>query len=194
MKVLKSSALLLAGVLASASALAQCPTAGQATGCDTTITINPGGGLTITPIAGSTPYDGSDDNLVGITNTSGATVNSISLSGSGNGGGLFAFDGDGIDGYVGISNNAMDSTGYGGPLAYFTNISSDLTTGDVDFINGLANGAFTYFSLESEATTAVINPGGGGGGAVTPEPSTLVLMGTGALSLAGGIRRRFLHR
>lgn len=200
MKGLKICAVLLAGAFASASAVAQvptCPAGGSATlGCNSTIVIGPGGTLTIAAGPSGTPYDGSDDNLVGILNNSGGTVTSIGLSGSGNGGGLFAFDGDGIDGYI-TGSNTTDLSGYGGPLAYFSNISTDLTTGDVNFIGGLADGAATYFSLESSIGSSTITPGpvnGGGGGAVTPEPSTFVLLGTGALSLAGGLRRRFLNK
>ena len=203
MKGLKICAVLVAGAFASASAFAQCPAAGSATGCDTTIVIGPGGTLTVTPVAGSTPYDGSDDNLIGITNHSGGSVSSIVLSGTGNGGGLFAFDGDGIDQYLANTNpNSMDTSGtngyaYGGPISYFTNVSADQATGTVNFIGGLGDGQSTFFSLESSIGTTTITPGpvnGGGGGAVTPEPSTFVLLGTGALSLAGGLRRRFMSR
>ena len=193
MKGLTSCAVLLAGALATApSAFAQptCPAAGSATGCNSTIIINPDGSLTIAGNSSTAPYDGSDDNLVGILNSSGHTVNSIHLSGAGNGGGLFAFDGDGIDFYVGIPNNPSDPSGYGGPLSFFTNITATNTfadTGDVNFIGGLADGASTYFSLESSAGTTPIFTS-------TPEPSTFVLLGTGALVVAGSVRRRFTKR
>ena len=197
MKGLKLCAVLLAGAFTSAAAIGQsCPAAGSAPGCDSTIVINPNGSLTITAVPGSTPYDGNDDNLVGILNSSGHSVSSINLMGSGNGGGLFAFDGDGIDGYT-AGSNTTDTTGYGGPLAFFTNITTTSVlddTGTVNFINGgLANGSSTYFSLESDASGATII-GGGGGGSVTPEPSTFVLLGTGVLGVAGTLRRRFLNR
>lgn len=202
MKTLQFSAVLLAGALASAVALAQtptCPAYGSASGCNTNIVVNADGSLSITAGPGATPYDGSDDNLVGILNNSGHTVNSIHLSGFGADGGIFEFDGDGVDAF-GAPGNAQDDSGYGGPLSYFSNITSVIGTdsdGDVNFIGGLANGAQTYFSLEDTFAEAPITPtpvGGGGGTSVTPEPSTFVLLGTGALGIAGSLRRRFLNR
>ncbi len=196
MKVLNLNALLMATALATVPALGQtptCPAAGSATGCNTTIVINPGGTLTIAAGPGVTPYDGSDDDLVGILNNSGATVNAIALSGSGSAGGIFSFDGDGVDSYLtpAISPNPMDASsgGYGGPLSYFTNISAAQDSGMVNFIGGLASGAQTFFSLENSLGQAVITPGGP---SVTPEPGTLLLLGTGVLGLAGQIKRRFL--
>jgi hypothetical protein len=195
MKALSISAVLMASLLATVPAMSQtptCPVAGNATmGCNTTIVINPSGTLTIAAGPSATPYDGSDDNLVGILNNSGATVNAILLSGHGVDGGIFSFDGDGVDDYLSpaISPNAMDTSsgGYGGPLSYFTNLSATVVaddTGMVNFIGGLADGAQTYFSLEDSFAEAVITPGPVGT-SVTPEPSTLLLLG-----IAGEVKRR----
>ena len=141
MKGLRFCALLTAGALVSATAFAvappTCPSGGSATmGCNSTIIINSDGSLTIATGPSAIPYDGDDDNLVGILNNSGHTVNSIHLSGQGNGGGLFAFDSDGIDLFI-PGGNVMDGTGYGGPQSFFPNISSTnvfADTGDVNFI------------------------------------------------------------
>jgi hypothetical protein len=67
---------------------------------------------------------------------------------------IFSFDGDGIVAY-GIPGNPRDSTGYGGPNVYFTNISADLTTGTANFIVPIAaNGGSAYFSLEEAISSA----------------------------------------
>ena len=130
-----------------------------------------------------TPYDGSDDNLVGIINNSGATINTLTFSGSSSAGGLFAFDGDGLQTYG--SGLGSDPTGYGGKTSLgqfttFTNISTDETTGTVVFgASGIPDGGTAYFSLEGppSAFVAPVTP-------VTPvtpvpEPASLALLGAG---------------
>ncbi len=139
---------------------AVCPsTASTNTDCGYLITISSGGTITGAAVLGALPYDGSDDALIGVINNSGALYNgSFTLSGSGNGGGLFAFDGDGICAYVVAPYCATAATGYEGPLNTFTGINASGTMGTV-VINGLADGATTFFSLES--SPASINNGGG---------------------------------
>jgi len=80
----------------------QCASAlplGSATGCGVLITVNADGTVSVTAEGNGNPYDGVEDTLVGIQNNSDATVTSITLTGSNNSVGIFAFDGDGPCGY-----------------------------------------------------------------------------------------------
>ncbi|HEX4164068.1 MAG TPA: hypothetical protein VHZ55_01220 [Bryobacteraceae bacterium] len=144
------------------------------------ITLGTGGKITGAAVTGAKPYDGSDDALIGVINNTGATfTGSFKLSGSGNGGGLFAFDGDGICSFITASYCATAPSGYDGPLTTFSSINSTGTTGTVNIL-GLAAGASTFFALESSPSS--INGGGGPiiGGS-TPEPATNLLLGGGIL-------------
>jgi hypothetical protein len=188
---------------------------GNATDCNLLIVFGPGGAITTTGTMAGT-YETIDDSLIGVVNNSGQTLSSFTLSGPGD---PFAFDIDGIDVYVcvpsdcsspgsSIPNNSDDSTGYGGPLAFFTNISSDQTSGTVNIgFGGLATGTgatdcapfspgtnltvaggpcnATYFSLEGPADLNETVNG------AAPEPATMTLLGTG---LACGLLRRRKRR
>lgn len=134
MNLVKVTALLASTLLSSPLAFAAsvCPAYGSAAGCNEVITINADGSYTVAGIAANgVYYDGSDDVLVGIVNNSASSVSSITLNG--NGTDIFGFDGDGINTF-GAPGNTTDTTAYGGPDTYFTNISSDLTTGTVNFL------------------------------------------------------------
>jgi hypothetical protein len=196
MKVRDLAVALALGVLAPSALLAVplCPAVGIASDCNIVLTITPGG--TLTPSAGAsvaTTYDGADDVLVGVINNSGHAISSITLDGGGID--IFGFDGDGIDAF-GVTENAgnPDSTGYGGPNGYFTGISSSFSIGTVNFIAPLAgNGGFDYFSLEEAITFDQITGNPGGPSSVTPEPSALLMLGTGIAGLVGGLRRRIFN-
>jgi len=189
--------LLVAGAamaaLAAAGSAHAYPTVGLDTAPFINIVLGSGGAVTITDDTTQSPtYDGSDDTYISVTNNSGGTVNLLHLSANDD---IFGFDGDGIDGYGGdgvapVAGNP-DTSGYGGPLGYFTNIvvSGSLETGDVNFFGGLANGSSTYFSLEEALTSATFS--GGGGGITTggvPEPTTWTMMLVGVAALGGMLR------
>ena len=195
MKILHIASAMTLGLVAPCAihAASLCPAFGYATaGCDLTITVTDtsttvAAGPSFT-IAGGT-YDGSDDTLIGITNNSSSALSSINLSSTTD---ILGFDGDGIDGY-GAPGNTSDNTGYGGPDSFFTNINAYATAGTVNFVTPLAaNGGNTYFSLEDALVPSQVVVGPTNPSAI-PEPSTLVLLGTGLAGFAGAVRRRFVQ-
>ncbi len=184
-KLFASVALLALPLACLATSAAQAavvfPKAGQSTnGAAVVITLTDSG-ATLQNLSSQT-YDGSDDVEVGLINNSSTTQTSFTLSGSGNGGGLFAFDGDGIRNYIDANTGALtignlsDTSGYAGPGVTFSNINANATSGEVDF--SLAPGASTYFSLESSPDSitqgggiSIGGGGSGGGGTAVPEPA-----------------------
>jgi len=150
-------------------------------GCGFTITIGPGGSVAGVN-TGLGPYDGSDDTLIGVFNHSSTPLTSLHISGSSD---IFGFDGDGIDTYPGSVGNSTDTTGYGGPDAYFTNIAVGAMSGTVDFITPIGLNGSTYFSLEEPPSAITI-------GSITtgvPEPASVAILSSALLGL-GMLRRR----
>jgi PEP-CTERM motif len=162
--------------------------------CNVLIVFNADGSITTSHPNAAPYYDsGMDDNLVGILNLTGAPITSIALSSATQD--PFAFDGDGICGsFVWATGTTPCGTNQGGTgtnnynPAGITSMetNSSGSAGIVNFGGGgiAANGGSAFFSLEDPvADNLVVNP--------TPEPSSLLLFGTGIAGFAGVLRRKF---
>lgn len=131
-------------------------------------------------------YDNAEDTQVGALNNSLVPVSSFNLSSTTLQ--IFGFDGDGINQYLSRPFNLNDTTGYGGPQTFFTNINPGKTSGTANFIGDLAPGSSTFFSLEEPLPI--------GGVIVTPpvnavpEPSSVAMVAIAGVSLLGYKWRR----
>jgi hypothetical protein len=147
-----------------------------ATGCNVVITINADRSATVT-VMDPTPYEFSEDVLVGVVNHSSSNLPSITLSGTG----IFDLDSDGIctftfvgSGYCTPSQVAgTDPQDYYGPNTTFAITS--VNNGTVNFTTPIAAGGSAYFSLDGLPSASLVV-------AVAP-PGTPAAMGTPALSV-----------
>ncbi len=154
-----------------------------ATGCNAVVTVAANGSLTVS-VKDTTPYEESEDSLIGVVNNQTTPLTSITLSGSG----IFGFDGDGICTFTFVGSSyctssqtaGTDPGDYQGPTSTFTNYSTS-NTGTVNFSPAVAaNGGTTYFSLEGIPSSITGGSSGGGStptptASATPAPSSLLL-------------------
>jgi PEP-CTERM motif len=161
--------------------------------CNVLITFNANGSITTTNPNGNGFYDsGGDDNVVGVINNTGSALTSLNLSSTLD---IFGFDGDGIcGGYnfsatgatCGAEQGDTSNDNYLPTGVTATNINGSDTAGTINFLNGgIAPGGTGFFSLEDPVDLNLkVTPG-------VPEPSTLLMMGTGIAGFAGMLRRKF---
>lgn len=128
----------------------QCPHVGLDSSCRVLIVIDATGGLRVLTDTNASPtYDGADDTLIGVLNLSPNPIKSIPLHGPNI---IFGFDGDGVCSSSIQPHPAacpFGSTAYEGPGVSFSGISSDYTSGTVNFSPSIAaNGGSAWFGLE----------------------------------------------
>jgi hypothetical protein len=143
----------------------ECPALGFDTGCALLIYISPSGTVTVLSDGTQGPYDGSDDTLIGVLNDSSSSVNAVSLQGVGSGT-PFAFDGDGACQVTNSGGGAgfvpppagcpFGPYGYEGPNTSFSGISTDKSSGTVNFTSALGSSGTAWFTLEGQITASSI--------------------------------------
>jgi hypothetical protein len=193
----------------------QCPAIYYNTGCQFLIVFTGGGARdsvtgrvapteTVLQDTGQGPYEGADDALIGVQNSSKVPISSIPITVAGSS--AFGFESDGLCNpggppldpgckvapkepagtACGPQGDACSyphkpgepltpepgavtpntENGYEGPLTWFSGVSTNQSSGNVNFSPALQPGKSSYFSLESPPSLAAIQVG-------TPTPIVL---------------------
>ena len=121
----------------------ECPAVNFAPSCGIQLQVNADNSVTVAIDPSVGAYDGADDTLIGIVNSSATPVSAVTVTGPGSD--LSGFDGDGLCAYLGCQNGA---TGYEGPGTSLVTSPTVPDSAEVDFTPALAPGATAYFSLE----------------------------------------------
>lgn len=127
----------------------QCPAVHYSPSCQILLTAQRDGSISVDQDGTVGQYDGGDDTLVGIVNSSAVPVDAITVSGVGSN--LAGFD---YDGLCAFNSCGYGPTGYEGPGTSFVTSPSSRDVAEVDFSPALAPGASGYFSLEGALTKA----------------------------------------
>lgn len=135
----------------------ECPALGADTSCGILVQVTDSANNIIgDPSQG--PYDGSDDTLIGVLNSSSDSIGSLTLSSDTD---LFNFDQDGLCTASGAPAGCpFGPTGYEGPGTSFSAITPDTSGGVVNFSPPVAPGATAYFSLEEPLSATMVTAGG----------------------------------
>ena len=186
--ILTAIVLTLAMAFSSMTATASTSTVTLSFPTTGTITFAPSGGGPVMTVAG--PLTGEALNGTGVF--AGAT--SFTLSGSV----VFTVTPGDPDGYAGTGTlNFATNNGFTGTLS---NITLD-QTGQRAFLNATLNGQTVSMIIDLPSSTPISKlkgtelgkfSAGVGGTAVTPEPGTMLLFGSGLLLVAGVLRRRLI--
>jgi hypothetical protein len=128
----------------------QCPAVGADTSCALLIYIDSTGTPGVLGDQTQGPFDAIEDTLIGVQNDSRLSISTLPLSAT-TGKDLFGFDGDGLCTFISCTWDAP--SGYEGPGVSFSDISSDTTSGTVNFSPAIPPGGHAYFSLEEALAT-----------------------------------------
>lgn len=198
------NSMLLTVFATAAFGVSPCPTVGASTyqgdnsgylsgggGCNVLVTVNANGTSTVTTVNAS-PYDGSDDTLVGVVNNGTTALSQLTISGTG----ISEWDGDGICVFAagGLAQdtwtsgnssycssaqlNGTDPQDYAGPNQTFTNFASGDTL-TVLFNTPIPAGGTAFFSLEEAPNSTTLTVSAGSGPTSTPAPASLWLIAIG---------------
>ncbi|HEV2397217.1 MAG TPA: PEP-CTERM sorting domain-containing protein [Candidatus Sulfotelmatobacter sp.] len=134
--------------------------------------------------------------------TGALTSGSLQMGGTLAAGGWFTITGNGTNG---VGNGTLFTGAFSGPVTWSL---TTLANGTHNYtLTGVLVGSGSFSGINGVTVQLTINTGKGlfsgstliSGGDTTitssvPEPSTLALLGTGVLALAGGLRRKVLAR
>lgn len=162
----------------------QCPPVGADTGCATLITINADGSVSTATDPDQPPYDGDEDQLIGIQNNFRGLICSITLSSNQD---IFGFDEDGLCTETPRPSDCpFGPTGYEGKGTSFTIV--DNQNGTVKFQPCIGLGGSAYFSLEGPVLGQITFPAVGIQSQAAPALGPLALIGLGLGLTAIGAR------